>query len=125
MWFDGCGEMGYSVTTGAMLYYGIHHLDKEWRTEFLAANRPANNRDCFERQLREGRIGSKYWILCEGPTPARGRGGGQYNLNVIIQEKEYLFRFKCEIDSAYFEVFDGSGEVERIVKAVQVWDTDE
>ena len=123
IWFRGCGDMGYSVTTGVSLYDGIDRLDKERRAQFLAASWvPVNNRDCNLRRLREASIGSKYWVLCEGSPPVSGAGGGQYNLNVIIQEKEYYFIFKCEMDPIYFALLEDTGEIERFVNAVQVWE---
>lgn len=120
IWFDGCGETSYSVATGAVLFEGIDRLDKERLVEFMAAARfNMEGRDCSIRRLREGRIGHKEWSLCEGPTI--GGEGIVYNLHVAIYDKKYYFIFKCEVGPTYYETFHESGEVERIVNAVQVW----
>lgn len=120
--FHGCGETAYDVNIHTALYVFTNEHDRQRSEEFINAVKSMYDYFPSRKLLLEGQASGKRWELS---TRTISELDSVYDLHVILDEKKYYLDLWYEIGETYYDAFEDSGEIDRIVKNVQVWPADE
>lgn len=107
------------VEISATLFSGLDQQSPELLRSFDTSAMFKLEHHCSVQKLKEGHVGNKTWVLCEGPGDV---GYGQVmRLYVYSRSKDYYFELIYTMSQMSFEKIGGMSEVERIVHTAQVW----
>ncbi len=108
----------YNMSVVTELHTNWDHVERDYRIQSVPDIKFKLDVGCSINRIREGNIGDKYWVLCEGKG---SMSFDTYNLIIFIKSKKYYLYLWYEISTAYFKTFAASGEIERIVNTVHIW----